>query len=99
MDGWLAAAFLSGLGLIGLYLRLAHQNERSPEFLTGARLFLAAVLALAGIKLAYLAISTDDADLKPFAGEDRLYILIGSLAMMWIAFADTYRELKSIGSP
>jgi hypothetical protein len=98
VDGWLLCGLLLGLTAVGAYLVLAARHSASADLTTAARLFVAAILVSAGVKLAYLAVSTDEKKLSPFEREDRLYIVIGALTMIWVAAADAYRELKSISA-
>lgn len=97
MDAWLVTALGLGVGSVIVYLVLVSQANVSADLLTALRLFFAAVLVQAGVKLAYHAITTDDGELVPFKGEDRLYIVIASFVMVWVACADTHREFTTVG--
>jgi hypothetical protein len=97
VNGWLVGGLALGVAAIIVYLILVATSGETAELLTGARLFLSAVLVVAGVKLGYLVVSTDENKLGPFKGEDRLYIVIGAIVMMWVACADVYRELSAVG--
>ncbi len=96
MDRWLAAALALGAAVVFVYLGAALKNKHRPELSNAARVFFAAVLVQAGVKIAYLAIATESRNLQPFKGEDRLYIVIGAFVMLWVATADIFRELKVV---
>ncbi|MFL5782487.1 MAG: hypothetical protein ACJ760_14320 [Thermoleophilaceae bacterium] len=99
MNGWLGAGLILGVILVVWYLILVAKHKRQADVLKALRLFLAAVLVQAGVKLAYLIVTTSEARLEPFHGEDRFYIAIGAGVMIWLACADCYRELSSVPLP
>lgn len=95
MDPWLGVGLLVGAGLAAIYALLAHRHSNPTETLSFFRLLLAGAAAGTASKLTYLAVTTSDAELRPFTDEDRLYIIIGALVLFAVAYSDSRRELGS----
>lgn len=95
MDPWLGIGLLGGAVLAVIYSVLAYRHSNPTESLSLFRLLLAGAAAGAASKLTYLAVTTDDAALRPFTDEDRLYIIIGAVVLFLVALSDSRRELGS----
>jgi hypothetical protein len=92
MNAWLVVGL--GLGTVLVLAHLRHPAKTDgPNLASASRLLLAGVTTVTAVKLTYLALVTDDVALEPFGGEDRVFIVLGSLVLMWVAVEDGRREL------
>lgn len=99
MTVWLGAGLATGCILVLSYLVLAGRRRRRPELPSAIRLMLAGIAAQAGTKIVYLAIVSSEQALAPFDGDDRVYVLFGGFALLWVSLADSYRELTRATTP
>jgi hypothetical protein len=83
MNGYLLAGFLLGAGLIVAYVSAAARRGSGPRLETAAGLLLSAVGICAGVKVIKICVVAGS--LAPFADEDRVYIALGGLALIWVS--------------
>lgn len=80
------------LGLLFLcYMLLAHR--KAPEFMQVAIVILSTTGAVMGLHLGYMSLTVADADLGGFS-DQRVAIVLGSLAVTWTAVETTVNTLK-----
>lgn len=93
MSGYLIAGASLGAVLIICHIGISLYDRVGPR-LEMATLLMTSGLGIAGgARIAYLAVSADK--LGPFHGEDRVYLALGGLALVWVSIATawtTFRE-------
>jgi len=87
---------LSGVVASLGYLLRAHRNDRSPSLQGVINIVLACGAGSAALRLAYVAWTASDADFKPFDGEDRVYVFLGGVALLWVTAAEIFRQYRSV---
>jgi hypothetical protein len=83
MSGYLLAGFVLGMVLIGVYLWRSARGGGKPRLETAAGLLLSAVGVCTGGKVIKICVVAHS--LAPFADEDRVYIALGGLALVWVS--------------
>jgi len=83
LNGYLLAGFSLGLLLIAAYVRAAVRRDERPELALAIVLMLSALTIASGVKVIVLCVTA--ATVKPFADEDRVYIALGGIALLWVS--------------
>ena len=71
------------------YLASARTRARLENVVV---LLVSAVGVATGVKLMVICVTTDD--LAPFSDEDRLYIFVGGVALVWVSAQAVYRVFR-----
>ncbi len=80
MNFYLLGGLVLGFLLVLLYV-IRHRREAKLESETP--LFLSGVAIPVGVRLIYVTATAHE--LKPFGTEERVYIVIGGLALIWVS--------------
>lgn len=90
-----------GLGLAALviaaYVAIAARRQLNPHLVVFRILALmfAVVGVTAGVKLGYLAVVTSAQDLKPFASDDRYFIVAGGVSLIAVSVVGVIETIKA----
>lgn len=90
MSVYLASGIGLGVILIAVYVYRAWPD---PDLQVGVQIFIAAVGVSSGVKLFVAAVTTSAADIKPLGNEDRAYIILGAIALVWVSALFAIRTL------
>lgn len=83
MSGYVLAGVVVGLLLSTVHIATSIRMGRPPSFETAAQLVLSGVGVGTGLKVLKICITADT--LQPFSDGDRVYILLGGLALIWLS--------------
>ena len=92
MTVYIAAGF--GLGLLVIVFHVIRSRERRQQarLERAVELLLASQGVTAGVRL--MAICITAKNLAPFSNEDRVYVFIGGLALIWASAVSLWKELE-----
>jgi hypothetical protein len=90
MNGYLLAGFVLGVVLIVVYVGTT-VKEGKPRLETAAGLLLSAVGVCTGGKVIKICVVAHS--LAPFADEDRVYIALGGVALIWVSCQTIWNSL------
>jgi hypothetical protein len=78
-------AYLAGGLVLGATLIVAYvvRARGSAKIESGLAIFLSGASTAAGVKL--IAVCATKSDIKPFDSEDRVYIIFGGIALIWVS--------------
>lgn len=83
MNGYLLVGFILGAILIAVRVALGVKCNRRPGLENAVVLMISALSIATGVKVIKICVTADS--LKPFADEDRVYIALGGLALIWVS--------------
>lgn len=83
MSVYVLGGFTLGLALIAAYIRVATKRGEAPDLTVAVILMLSALSVTTGIKVIVLCVTADS--VKPFTEEDRIYIALGGIALLWVS--------------
>lgn len=83
MDGYVLAGVVVGLLLTFLHIAQSTRKGKSPRFEVAAQFVLSGVGVGAGLKILKICVTADT--LQPFSDSDRVPILFGGLALIWVS--------------
>ena len=92
INAYVLAGVILGSVLVGLYLFASLRRKNTPNLRDAAVLFLASCGASAGVKLCVMSVSS--ASLAAL-NEERAYIFLGGLAVVWISSETIIRVFKA----
>lgn len=98
-DERLAAGILAGILLSAGYGLKARHNNVGGSLQAVASLFLSSAAVAAAVRLAYISWSATESQFKLFAGDDRVYVFLGAVALAWVAGAEIFRQYRSVDRP
>lgn len=81
-----------GLGVVCILVYLFRERSRQPNLGTAVVLLISGVGITTGVKL--MVICTTVKDLPAFSEEDRTYIFVGGLAVIWVSGEAILRSLR-----
>jgi hypothetical protein len=81
----LAGLILAGVIIAGLFGLSLRPNWKPPTLTTAVVVILAAGGVPGGIKVAETSLTAKDDELKPFTDEERTYIFLGGVALVWVS--------------
>lgn len=88
MSPWDLAAVVLGACTLAGYLTVAGLRDRQLDLKEAIAFFVGgAGLATAG-RLLFVTVTASDEELAPFTGEDRISIIIATIALLWV-FVDS----------
>ena len=93
MSGYVLAGVIAGLLLTAVHVVNSVRVGRSPSFETAAQLVLSGVGVGTGLKVLKICITADT--LRPFSDGDRVYILLGGFALIWISVSTIVKNISS----
>lgn len=85
MSAYVLAGVAAGLLLSCVHVVASLRAQRRPRFEIVALLVLSAVGIGTGSKVLKICVTADT--LEPFADEDRVYIFLGGLALIWVSIS------------
>jgi hypothetical protein len=91
LSGYILAGVIAGLFLTAVHVVASMRTGRSPNFETAAQLILSGVGVGTGIKVLKICVTADT--LRPFSDGDRVYILLGGFALIWISVSTIAKKL------
>lgn len=92
MNSYLLAGFIIGAALIAIHIAVGIMRKQGPR-LEGAVVLMISALSIAtGVKVIKICITASS--LKPFADEDRVYIALGGLALIWVSVGTILAIMK-----
>lgn len=94
MSDFTLGGTLIGVALIVAYVAWSVRRGRRPELNDAAELFLGALAGAGGVKLAVIAFTAEQ--LKPLTDEDRGYMILGAVGVLWIAGATAARVFSRL---
>lgn len=83
MSGYLLAGLVLGAVLFAIYVWRSTKARKGLQLEMAAALLLSSISVAAGVKLIEICVTADS--LKPFADEDRAYIILGGIALVWVS--------------
>jgi hypothetical protein len=92
LSGYVLAGVVAGLLLTAVHVVASMQAGRSPNFETATQLILSGVGVGTGLKVLKICITADT--LRPFSDGDRVYILLGGFALIWISVSTIAKKLS-----
>jgi len=95
MNYYLLAGVVLATALAVAYLVASLLRKNAPQLPHVLSLILASFSVPASIKLGYLGLTTEAPELAPFTDEDRVYVLAGAIALLWISVASIIQTLRS----
>jgi hypothetical protein len=81
VGGYLVGGLVLGGVLVPTYV--IRRRHDSPKLEVAVTLFISGVAIATGVKL--IAVCATASNIKPFGTEDRVYIVIGGLALIWVS--------------
>jgi len=96
MSGYLLAGFVLGIVLIAARIWIGVKEKTRPGLESAVILMVSALSVATGVKVIKICVTADS--LKPFADEDRVYIALGGLALIWVSVATIFSALRSKAS-
>lgn len=78
------------------YLVKARRNGQSPALAGVINILVVSAAGAAAVRLGYLAWTASKEDFKPFGSDDRVYVFLGGLALLWVSSAEIYRQYRSV---
>jgi hypothetical protein len=94
VSGYVLAGLIAGAVLVVVHVMRRRGRPAGPRLERGVELVLYGQAVAAGVRLIVLAITKKH--LGPLSEEDRVYIVIGGLALIWIAIGAIAREFRTI---
>jgi low affinity Fe/Cu permease len=91
LSGYVLAGVIAGLLLSVVHIVASMQAGRSPSFETAAQLVLSGVGVGTGLKVLKICITADT--LQPFSDGDRVYILLGGFALIWLSVSTIVKNV------
>jgi hypothetical protein len=84
MSLYLLGGFTLGLLLVAAYISVALRRDERADLTMAVILILSALSVATGLKVIVLCITADT--VEPFGEEDRIYIALGGIALLWVSF-------------
>ena len=85
-----------GAIVCAMYVLRARSNGHEPALQSGVNVFLASGAAVAAVRLIYVAWTATDTDFEPFGSDDRVYVVLGGVALFWVSAAEVFRQYRSV---
>jgi hypothetical protein len=95
LSGYVLAGVIAGLLLTAVHIATSVRVGRSPTFETAAQLILSGVGVGIGLKVLKICVTADK--LGPFSDGDRVYILLGGFALIWISVSTITKKISLKG--
>ena len=91
MSLYLFAGFGLGTILIGAHVGVCWRDRVEPLLTVAMQLMVNGLGFVAGIRVIYLCITAHS--LGPFEGDDRIYLAMGGIALIWVSASSAYELL------
>lgn len=91
MSDYLLGGFVIGVVFIVIYVVRERRSE--PNLGTAAVLLISGIGITTGVRLMVICVTVKK--LMPFGEEDRVYIFIGGLAVIWVSVEAIVRTLRA----
>lgn len=96
MNGYLLAGFILGGVLIAVRVGIGIKQKKRPGLETAVILMISALSIATGVKVIKICITADS--LRPFADEDRVYIALGGIALIWVSVGTIVAGLRRVSA-
>jgi hypothetical protein len=99
LSAYVLAGVLIAVVLVAAYVALSLRRATAPppKLETAVTIVLSATAVASGAKVGVIAVT--ESDLEPFTGEDRVFIFLGSLALVWVSVAQVWKAFKPFVTP
>jgi hypothetical protein len=94
VSGYVLAGLVLGAILVLVHIARCRGARVTPRLERGVELILYGQAVAAGIRLSVLAATQKH--FKPLSDEDRVYLVIGGLALIWVSVSSIAREFKQV---
>lgn len=91
MSGYVLAGVIAGLFFTVIHIAESVRTGKQPRLEVAAQFILSGVGVGIGLKVLKICVTADT--LQPFSEGDRVYILLGGLALIWVSVSTIVKNI------
>lgn len=91
MSGYVLAGVIAGLLLTALHIAESIRDREQPSLEVAAQFVLSGMGVGIGLRILKICVTADT--LRPFSDDDRVYIMLGGLMLIWISVSTIVKNV------